>query len=51
MMNPVASLPEEYSYIIGSFTALWANSADDKLLIFNSFSQKIRFDISCKVSP
>ena len=35
-----------------SFTNLWANSADDKLMTFFSFfSQKIGFDISCKLSP
>ena len=33
-----------------SSTTLWANSADDKLMIFSYFSQKIGFDISCKLS-
>ena len=30
---------------------LWANSADDKLMIIFLFSQKTGFDISCKLSP
>ena len=35
-----------------TFTTLLANSADDKLvIIFSYFSQKIDFDISCKLSP
>ena len=33
-----------------TFTTLWANSADDKLIIFFSFFQKIGFGISCKLS-
>ena len=34
------------------FTTLWANSADDKLVIFFLyFSQKTGFDFSCKLSP
>ena len=32
------------------FTALWANSADDKLIFFIYFSLKTGFDISCKLS-
>ena len=34
-----------------TFTTLWANSVDDKLCYFSYFSQKIVFDISCKLSP
>ena len=35
-----------------TFTTLWANSADDKLIIFLSyFSQKTGFDSSRKLSP
>ena len=35
-----------------TFTTHWANLADDKLMIFSSFlSQKVGFDISCKLSP
>ena len=30
---------------------VWANSADNKLMIFFIFSQKIGFDISGKLSP
>ena len=30
---------------------LWANSANNKLIIFSYFSQKIGFAISCKLSP
>ena len=30
---------------------LWAYLADNKLMIFSFFSQKIGFDISCKLSP
>ena len=34
-----------------TFTTLWVNSADDKLVIFFLiFSQKKGFDISCKLS-
>ena len=33
-----------------TFTTLWADSADDKVIIF-FFPQKIGFDISCKLSP
>ena len=34
-----------------TFTTPWANSADDKLMIFFLFSPtKIGFDISCKLS-
>ena len=32
-----------------TFTTLWAYSADEKLIIFFLFSQKIGFDISCKL--
>ena len=32
-----------------TFTTLWANSADDKLILFLIFSGN-RFDISCKLS-
>ena len=34
-----------------NFTTHWANSADDKLMIFSYFLQKTGFDISFKVSP
>ena len=34
-----------------TFTTLWANSADDKLVIFFLFCQKTGFYISCKLSP
>ena len=35
-----------------TFTTLWANSADNKLMIiFFIFSQKTGFEISCKLSP
>ena len=30
---------------------LWADSADDKLMIFFYLALKIGFDISCKLSP
>ena len=33
-----------------TFTTLWANSADDRLLIFLFFSQKTGFNILCKLS-
>ena len=33
-----------------TFTTLLGNSADDKL-IFSYFSQKTRFDLSCRLSP
>ena len=34
-----------------TFTTVWANSADDKLIVFfSSFSQKMGFDISCSIS-
>ena len=35
-----------------TFITLWANSADDKLMVFFlNFSEKIGFDISCKLFP
>ena len=35
-----------------TFTIVWADSADDKLMIFFSyFSQKLDFDISCQLTP
>ena len=34
-----------------TFTILWANSADDKLIFLSYFSPKSGFDISCKLSP
>ena len=34
-----------------NLTALWADSADDKLMIFFSFSHKIDYDISRRLSP
>ena len=30
---------------------LSTNSADDKFMVFSSFSQKIRFDTACRLSP
>ena len=39
------------SHGILTFTGLWANAADDKLVIFFLFSRKTGFDISCKLSP
>ena len=33
-----------------TFTTLWANSADGILMIFSYFSQKTKFDISCKLN-
>ena len=32
-------------------TALWANSADDKMIHFLVSSHRIGLDISCKLSP
>ena len=37
----------KYVYWLLTFTALWANSADDKFVIF---FQKVGLDISCKLS-
>ena len=34
-----------------TFTTLWANAADNKLIIVSLFSRKIGFDFSCKLSP
>ena len=34
-----------------TFTALWANSADDKMIHFLISSHRIGSDISCKLSP
>ena len=34
-----------------NLTTLWANSVDDKLVMFFLFFQKTGFDISCKLSP
>ena len=34
-----------------TFTTVWANSADDKPMIFSCFSQKIGIYISRKLSP
>ena len=34
-----------------TISALWGDSADDKLMTFFYFSQKTGFDISCKLSP
>ena len=42
---------EKYSYCINFYHSLWANSADDKLMMFSYFSQKTGSDISCKLSP
>ena len=36
---------------VNTTSTLWANSANDKLMIFFLFSQKISFEISCKLSP
>ena len=42
----------QYIFIVSrsslTFITLWANSADDKLMVFFLFYQKIGFDISCK---
>ena len=40
-------------YVCILYTTLWANSADDKFMIFFSFFffQKIGIDISCRLSP
>ena len=43
--------PFDYQVICVTFTTLWASSKDDKIMIFSYFSQKIGFDISCKLSP
>ena len=40
-----------YCLTLITFTFLWANSADSKLVMFCKFSQKIAFYISCKWSP
>ena len=34
-----------------TLSTLWAHSTEDELMIFFVFFQKIRFDISCKLSP
>ena len=34
-----------------TFTTLWANPADETMMMFFYFSQKTGFDISCKLSP
>ena len=34
-----------------TFTALWANSADDKTILFLISSHRIGLDISCRLSP
>ena len=39
------------SFFSLSFATLWANAADDKLIFFWFYSDKKRFDISCKLSP
>ena len=36
------------NWYVLTFTTFWANSADDKLMIFFLFAQEIGFDISCK---
>ena len=42
----------DLSHYCLTFTALWANTADDKLMIFfHFFPQKIGSDLSCKLSP
>ena len=38
------------SLLCFTFTTPWANSADDKLMIFSYFYQKTGFDILCKLS-
>ena len=38
-------------FCLSTFTTLWANSADDRLMIFSLFFQKIGFDSSSKLSP
>ena len=39
------------NYCILAPLTLWANSVDDKVMIFSYFSQKMGIDISCKLSP
>ena len=34
-----------------TFTTLWANSADEKLMIFLSFFSRKQTENSCKLSP
>ena len=44
--------PDQTDMVSFKLTLLWADSADDKLIIFFLFfSQKIGFDISYKLSP
>ena len=55
MMSSSKKLQRAENYLIRykqlNFTTLWANSADDKLIIFFLFLPEIGFDISCKLSP
>ena len=39
-------IPASILLIALTITTLWANSADDRLMVFSYFSQKIDFDIS-----
>ena len=53
LLNANMVIPRMFSsyrshFFMVEFTALWANLADDKLMIFFLFSQETGFDISCK---
>ena len=39
-----------YQFLL-TFTTLWANSADDKMVVYSYFSEETGFDILCKLSP
>ena len=41
----------KYLLLCSSFTTLWANSADNKLMSFFLIFQKTGSEISCKLSP
>ena len=43
----------KFSILRITFTILWANTGDNKLMIFffSYFFQKTEFEISCKLSP
>ena len=45
----ISNLPSKTSVFLLTLTMLWANSADDKLLIF--FPEKIGFNTACKLAP
>ena len=40
-----------FCFLFLSFTTLWANSGDNKLMTFFLVFQKTGFEISCKLSP